>query len=65
VMVAGGAQIYALALPHATRQVLTEVHLSPEGDTRYPDWDRSEWVEIRRIAGDGLSQATHERLDGF
>lgn len=53
-MVAGGAQIYALAMPYADQQVLTEMHLSPEGDTRYPDWDRSEWIETKRVAGDGL-----------
>jgi dihydrofolate reductase len=48
VMIMGGAQIYAAALPLATHQILTEVHLSPEGDTHYPEWDRSEWVETNR-----------------
>jgi dihydrofolate reductase len=48
-MVIGGAQVFALALEAgAEEQVLTEVHLSPEGDTRYPDFDRSEWSETRR-----------------
>jgi hypothetical protein len=28
--------------------VLTEVHLSPEGDTHYPEFDRAEWKEVRR-----------------
>lgn len=48
VMVMGGAQIYAALLPLAHAQVLTEVHLSPEGDTLYPVWERAEWVETRR-----------------
>lgn len=48
VMVMGGAQIYAAAMLLATHQVLTEVHLSPEGDTYYPDWDSTAWVEERR-----------------
>jgi dihydrofolate reductase len=48
VFVAGGAAVYAEALEHAHAQVLTEVHLSPEGDTHYPQFDRSEWVEKRR-----------------
>ena len=61
VMVAGGAQIYALALPHATHQVLTEIHASPGGDTFYPDWDRSAWVETGRVAGDGLDWVWWER----
>jgi dihydrofolate reductase len=50
VFVAGGAAVYAAALGRAQAQVLTEVHLSPEGDTHYPDFDRSEWVERRREA---------------
>jgi dihydrofolate reductase len=48
VMIMGGAQVYELALPMATHQVLTEVALEPEGDTFYPDWDRTEWRETRR-----------------
>ena len=48
VMVAGGAQVYEAALPHATDQVLTRVHLSPEGDVRYPEYDESAWTETAR-----------------
>jgi dihydrofolate reductase len=48
VFVVGGAGVYAQALDRADAQVLTEVHLSPEGDTSYPDFDRSGWVETRR-----------------
>jgi dihydrofolate reductase len=48
-MVLGGAQVYASALAAgAEEQVLTEVHLSPEGDTFYPDFDHAEWTETRR-----------------
>jgi dihydrofolate reductase len=48
VFVAGGADVYAQALGQAHAQVLTEVHLTPAGDTRYPDFDRAGWVETRR-----------------
>ena len=48
VFVAGGAGVYAHALDRADAQVLTEVHLRPEGDTTYPDFDRARWVETRR-----------------
>ncbi|HEX2892919.1 MAG TPA: dihydrofolate reductase [Marmoricola sp.] len=48
VFVAGGAGVYAQALDRAHAQVLTEVHLEPEGDTFYPDFDRTRWVETRR-----------------
>ncbi|GGF38315.1 dihydrofolate reductase [Marmoricola endophyticus] len=47
-MVAGGAQVYAAAMPFADAQVLTEVDLEPEGDVRYPSFDRDAWVEVAR-----------------
>ena len=63
VMVAGGGEIYALALPHATHQVLTEVDLSPPGDAHYPEFAVDEWVEVRREAGEGCQWTWLERLD--
>ncbi len=48
VAVVGGAEIYALALPHAERIHLTEVHASPEGDTRFPPFDRAAFRERGR-----------------
>jgi dihydrofolate reductase len=51
VMVAGGGQVYAQALPHATHQVLTEVHCSPAGDAFYPAFEPDEWKETRRKPG--------------
>jgi dihydrofolate reductase len=43
IMVAGGAQIYALYLPIASRQLLTEVDCEPVGDSYYPTWPRQNW----------------------
>ena len=48
VMVGGGAEIYRQSLPFADRLYLTEVHLTPEGETKFPDFDRSQWVEKKR-----------------
>jgi dihydrofolate reductase len=48
VAVVGGAEIYALALPHARRLHLTLVHAEPEGDTIFPSYDRSAFRELRR-----------------
>lgn len=45
VMVLGGAQIFAAFLPRARRFYLTEVRHRFEGDTHFPAFDRSEWVE--------------------
>jgi dihydrofolate reductase len=61
VMVAGGAAVYAAALPVAHAQILTEVHLSPEGDTFYPTWDRADWTETLRLPGPGLEWVWWER----
>lgn len=63
VMVAGGAQVYADALPVATEQVITEVPLEPEGDVHYPAYDPAEWVETSREAGEGYERV-HLRRRG-
>ena len=56
VMVAGGSHVYAAAMDRADEQVLTLVHLTPDGDTRYPAYDASAWVETRREAHDGYDR---------
>ena len=48
IVVAGGADIYAQALPRATRLVITEVHKSVDGDTRFPAIDAKLWRETAR-----------------
>jgi dihydrofolate reductase len=48
VMVIGGAEIYGLALADAGRLYLTEIHDSIEGDTMFPDIDRTQWHEASR-----------------
>jgi dihydrofolate reductase len=48
VAVAGGAEIYALALPEVSRIHLTEVHAAPEGDAIFPEFDRSAFRETAR-----------------
>ncbi|WP_310497541.1 dihydrofolate reductase [Sandarakinorhabdus sp.] len=48
IMVIGGAQVYALAMPVATRIELTEVDAEPQGDTVLPAFDAARWQEIAR-----------------
>jgi dihydrofolate reductase len=63
-MVVGGAEIYALALPLATRLYLTEIDIEVEGcDSFFPDFDPGAFVEVERRAGDApeLSFVTLER----
>jgi dihydrofolate reductase len=47
-VVAGGAQVYALALPRATRIYLTRIHAVIDGDTRLPDINLEHWHETAR-----------------
>lgn len=46
--VIGGAQIYALAFPHARRLRLTRVHAEPAGDVFFPAFDSVAWQEVSR-----------------
>lgn len=45
IMVVGGAEVYAAALPLARRIYLTSVHGEIEGDTYFPPIDRTQWNE--------------------
>lgn len=62
-MVIGGAKVYALAIDRADAQILTEVHLSPEGDTHYPSWDPADWTETKREEHDGYAFVWLGRLN--
>lgn len=63
IMIMGGAEIYAQALPIADRVYLTQVHLQPEGDAFFAplseDWAITERV---RVEGDpACTYVTYER----
>lgn len=47
----GGAQIYAEALPLATKMILTYLDDEYEGDAYFPRFDATEWVEEERRRG--------------
>ncbi|GAB3664302.1 dihydrofolate reductase [Halopiger thermotolerans] len=55
IFVAGGATVYEQFLPALDRLVVTEVHDDPDGDTRFPDWDREAWTEVARDERDGFA----------
>ena len=42
-MLIGGAQLYAQALPLAEHLHLTRIELEPEGDAFFPEWQAHEW----------------------
>ncbi|WNK21131.1 dihydrofolate reductase [Halomonas piscis] len=51
IMVMGGGDVYAQAMPLAQRLYVTEVDVDVEGDTRFPAVDSAQWQETRREAG--------------
>jgi len=57
IAVIGGGEIYRLALPHAGRIHLTEVHTDVAGDATLPAFDTALWRETTRedhVTADGL-----------
>ncbi|MRR50939.1 MAG: dihydrofolate reductase [Rhodocyclaceae bacterium] len=60
----GGADIYAQALLLADRLELTEVEVEPEGDARFPPFDRQAWRETAREAGPGCAFVSYQRAGG-
>ena len=61
IVVVGGAQVYAAAMPMASEQIITEVPLAPEGDAFYPEIDPALWVETDREVFDGYERAWYAR----
>jgi dihydrofolate reductase len=56
--VIGGAQIYAAALPLATRLFLTYLEAEHAGDVYFPELDASDWIEEERRTAPGLMFVT-------
>jgi dihydrofolate reductase len=46
--VAGGAQLFAAALPRADALMLTEIQADLPGDTFFPAWDHTQFIEVAR-----------------
>lgn len=43
IIIGGGSEIYAAFLPQAHRMEITRVAASPDGDTRFPQFDAAQW----------------------
>jgi dihydrofolate reductase len=59
--VLGGAQIFRLAMPYATRILLTEIDFDVDGDTFFPPLDRTLWHLTASRRGDRATYVTYER----
>ncbi len=61
IVVAGGAEVYAQAMPIADRLEITQVHARPPGETTFPAIDPKLWHEVARCehpAGEDDEHAT-------
>jgi len=47
VIIAGGANIYAQAISMVDRLYITRVHISPEGDAKFPKFNKDQWHEVK------------------
>ncbi len=54
VSIAGGSEIYALALPIADEMRITYVPEAGGGDVFFPEWDAAQWREVSRERSGGL-----------
>jgi len=48
IFIAGGAELYAQALPLANTLYITEIQQAVEGDAHFPAFDKTEWLEASR-----------------
>ncbi len=53
IIIGGGAQIYELALPLLDKIYLTQVNITVEGDSFFPDLPSAEWTETAREEHEG------------
>lgn len=48
VFIIGGESVYKEAMPFAQKLYITQVHAQVEGDTFFPKWEQSKWIEVSR-----------------
>lgn len=44
----GGERIYQQSIPYVSKLYITEIEGDPDADTYFPDYNNSEWREIKR-----------------
>ena len=64
VFIIGGAEVYRQALPLAQTLLLTHVHQTVAGDTKFPDYDPGCWREVAREEHPGHAFVEYRRRTG-
>jgi len=60
IFIVGGAELYAQAMPLADTLYITEIRQNVEGDAHFPEFDKTEWLEVAR---EKRSQETPQPLE--
>ena len=65
IMVIGGGQLYALALPLAQRMLLTLIDIEPQADTWFPEWDNGQWIKSKEdhFEADGKNKLAYRIVE--
>lgn len=61
VFVIGGETVYEQFLPQADTLILTELVEEYDGDTYFPDWDQTDWTQIKCDVHENLLFVTYTR----
>jgi dihydrofolate reductase len=62
VFVCGGASIYRQTVDRVDTLYITQVHMSPDGDTFFPKINPELWQETAREDHDGFSFVTYKKV---
>ncbi len=55
IFIIGGGEIYRQAIDMVDKMYVTEVDQTPEGDTFFPEIDKTKWRELTRQQNDGFA----------
>ncbi|MBV1708935.1 MAG: dihydrofolate reductase [Erysipelothrix sp.] len=61
IFIAGGAQIYRMALPYAEKLIISHIDTEIDGDTFFPAWDRTKFEITETIAYADFSVKTYQK----
>lgn len=59
IFIAGGAQIYRVALPYADKLIISHIDTDIEGDTYFPKWDRAKFELTESVEYEGFTVKTY------
>lgn len=61
IFIAGGAQIYQMALPYAKKLIISHIDTEIDGDTFFPAWDRTKFEVTETVVYPDFSVKTYQK----